>query len=231
MQSEHVQSWFYYVNAKTFCFNVFMNSTCIFSVSQLNENWKFQLKSYGGKLRFEVYSVVPRGNETSLPSGPDIILQVNTQTKHCSASNSQVILHSGFIQGFLFFVGRKYDLTSQIPDKARAHHNLPSGNYTERGKEYIFLNEVHMWITLWGNSLSITCTLCKNMHMRNTNLLFLETFTLNKVYFPNNLKSWQNHWMQRHIFEQKSDAICFDQNYFQMCIYNTYPLLIINVSS
>lgn len=39
-----------------------------------------QVKSYGGKLRFEVYSVVPRGNETSLPSGPDIILQGGNMT-------------------------------------------------------------------------------------------------------------------------------------------------------
>lgn len=114
MHLEHVQSWFHYVSTKktlfvwwektTICFNLFMNSKCIFCVSQLIEYCKFQVKSYGGKLRFEVYSVVPRGNETSLPSGPDIILQVNKQTKHCSVSNSQVVcLALGFIGGFIIF--------------------------------------------------------------------------------------------------------------------------------
>lgn len=107
----------------------------------------------------------------------------------------------------------------------------------------ITLNEVRnifisVWMkyvceSLWGHSLSVTYTQCNNMQARNTCLLFLIPFTWNKVNFPNNLKSWQNHQMQIHVhsFDQKSDAICLDQNYFQIWIYNTKPLLTINMSS
>lgn len=105
----------------------------------------------------------------------------------------------------------------------------------------ITLNEVRnifisVWMkyvceSLWGHSLSVTYTQCNNMQARNTCLLFLIPFTWNKVNFPNNLKSWQNHQMQIHSFDQKSDAICLDQNYFQIWIYNTKPLLTINMSS
>ncbi|XP_022314761.2 laminin subunit alpha-like [Crassostrea virginica] len=42
-----------------------------------------QVKSYGGKLKFEVYAVVPRENGTrELPAGPDVILKGGNMTLH-----------------------------------------------------------------------------------------------------------------------------------------------------
>ncbi|XP_061192514.1 laminin subunit alpha-like [Saccostrea echinata] len=47
-----------------------------------------QVKSYGGKLQFKVYYVTPRGNETRLPSGPDVILKGGNMTLHHRYSNT-----------------------------------------------------------------------------------------------------------------------------------------------